>query len=188
MRSQYSNATWQMTSPTWVRFLKRNIPLLLFLVLSTIGMGTVYWFFSPISSDAQTIMVTSLEGSLSAPIFKAVPAKPVSQRLAQSPGPVRIGLIAGHQGSDSGSVCDDGLTEAEVNENIASKVFADLQRRGIRTELLQEFDPRLDGYSATALVSIHADSCTYVNELATGFKPVAIPASCPFVSRKTMLR
>jgi N-acetylmuramoyl-L-alanine amidase len=28
----------------------------------------------------------------------------------------------------------------------------------------------LQNYQATALVSIHADSCTYYNELATGFK------------------
>ncbi len=170
MQSQHGNAAWQTTSPTWVRFLKRNLPILLFLILSTIGMGTVYWFFSPVTGDAQALAAVSLEGSLSAPIFKTVPAKPVSQRLAQSPGPRRIGIIVGHKGFDSGSVCDDGLTEAEVNENVANKVYAELQALGIRAELLQEFDPLLDGYSATALVSIHSDSCTYVNDLATGFK------------------
>ena len=44
------------------------------------------------------------------------------------------------------------------------------QTRGIAVDLLTEFDPRLDGYVGTALVSIHADSCDYFNEQATGFK------------------
>jgi len=37
-------------------------------------------------------------------------------------------------------------------------------------DLLNEFDTRLNGYRAVALVSIHNDSCEYVNEEATGFK------------------
>ena len=80
------------------------------------------------------------------------------------------GIIAGHKDNDSGSVCDDGLTEASINATIALKVAENLQKRGITIEILSEFDPRLQNYHATALVSIHADSCTYYNELATGFK------------------
>ena len=37
-------------------------------------------------------------------------------------------------------------------------------------DLLKEFDDRLVGYQALALISIHADSCTYINDVATGFK------------------
>jgi N-acetylmuramoyl-L-alanine amidase len=133
-------------------------------------MGSVYWFFSPQTSDVDAIITASLEGSLSAPIFKSIPAKSVTQRLAQSPGPLRIGIIAGHQGFDSGSVCADGLTEVEVNTNIAQRVVAELRAQGINTDLLDEFDSRLEGYSATAVISIHADSCTYINDLATGYK------------------
>lgn len=40
-------------------------------------------------------------------------------------------------------------------------------------DLLQEFDTRLNGYRAVALISIHNDSCEYVNEEATGFKVAA---------------
>jgi len=29
-----------------------------------------------------------------------------------------IGIVAGHDGNDSGAVCPDGLTEAEVNRDI----------------------------------------------------------------------
>jgi N-acetylmuramoyl-L-alanine amidase len=52
--------------------------------------------------------------------YKEIPSRPVQQRLAQSPGPLRVGIIAGHAGFDSGAVCDDGLTEVEVNATIAA--------------------------------------------------------------------
>jgi N-acetylmuramoyl-L-alanine amidase len=81
-----------------------------------------------------------------------------------------VGIIAGHKDNDSGAVCDDGLTEASINATIANQVASNLQAQGIVTEILGEFDPLLHGYFATALISIHADSCTYFNDLATGFK------------------
>ncbi len=77
-----------------------------------------------------------------------------------SAGQLLVGVVAGHRGSDSGAVCPDGLTEAEVNERVARLVVQDLLARGIRAELLDEFDPRLRGYRAAAFVSIHSDSCT----------------------------
>lgn len=134
------------------------------------GMFTVYWYFSPTGSSAEAVAAASGRDTLSAPIFKPVPSRPIVQRLAQSPAPIRIGLIAGHKGNDSGAVCADGLTEQQVNENIAERVAADLRGRGITTDVLEEFDPRTPGYYATAVISIHADSCDYVNDLTTGFK------------------
>lgn len=89
-----------------------------------------------------------------------------------------IGIIAGHWGNDSGAVCDDGLTEASVNLDIAQRVQSGLERLGYQVDLLQEFDSRLTGYRAEALLSIHADSCQYVNDEATGFK-VASAANRP---------
>ncbi len=159
-----------MERPFLLRFLGRNLPLVLFLVLAVAGMMAIYWFFSPVESSAEAIAVADAVGGLSAPIYKTVPDKPVLQRLAQSPGPVRVGIIVGHRNSDSGAVCDDGLTEVEVNTNIAEQVYAQLLSQGIHTDLLDEFDPRLEDYYATALISIHADSCVYYNDLATGFK------------------
>lgn len=85
----------------------------------------------------------------------------------------RIGIVAGHWGNDSGSVCTDGTTEQQVNYSIASLVQQKLTAQGLQVDLLQEFDPRLDGYLAVALLSIHNDSCTYVNDEATGFKVAA---------------
>lgn len=97
----------------------------------------------------------------------------------QSPQPqLRVGIVAGHMGNDSGAVCTDetgqvDLTEADVNFEIASLVRENLIERGYQVDLLNEFDTRLNGYRAVALVSIHNDSCQYINEAATGFKVAA---------------
>lgn len=153
-----------------LRFLWRNVLLLIFLAVAGSGMLAVYYYFSPAGGTAEVVAAGSLAGGLSAPLTKPLPAVPVAQRLTQSPGPLRIGIISGHRGNDSGAVCADGLTEAQVVEDIATRVIAALQERSIRADLLDEFDPRLQGYTATALVSIHADSCDYINDLATGYK------------------
>lgn len=70
-----------------------------------------------------------------------------------------IGIVSGHMGYDTGTVCDDGLTEASVNRGIADLVVSGLQRRGAQVDLLREYDDRLWGYQADAFISIHADSC-----------------------------
>ena len=88
----------------------------------------------------------------------------------------RIGIVAGHSGNDSGAVCSEALgviREVDINLNVASLVKEDLVAQGYDVDLLAEFDPRLTGYQALALVSIHADSCEYINDQATGFKVTA---------------
>ena len=93
-----------------------------------------------------------------------------------SPQPqLRIGIVAGHNGNDSGAVCYDengevDLKEADVNFEIATLVQKSLEAQGYQVDLLNEFDTRLNGYRAVALVSIHNDSCEYINDEATGFK------------------
>jgi N-acetylmuramoyl-L-alanine amidase len=89
---------------------------------------------------------------------------------------LRIGVVAGHWGSepyDPGAVCSDGLKEVDINLDIATRVRESLIGHGFDVDLLKEFDPRLDGYRGLLLVSIHADSCEYVNDQATGFKVAA---------------
>lgn len=153
-----------------LRLLGRNLPLVTFFVLAVAGTLFIYWFFSPpTDSTAQAIALNS-NVAFSAPIYKSVPDKPIVQRLRQSPGPLRIGIIAGHMGSDSGAVCDDGLTEAQINADIAQQVAALLAAQGIPVDILEEFDARLPAYGATAVVSIHADSCVFINDQVTGFK------------------
>src|SRR5512141_3292895 len=91
---------------------------------------------------------------------------------------LRIGIVAGHSGNDSGAVCYDGngnvtLTEADVNLKIAALVQQQLTQKGYQVDLLREFDSRLNSYRALAIVSIHNDSCEYINDEATGFKVAA---------------
>lgn len=170
MQANRQPSTWEAQPFLW-HLLRRNIPIVLFLVVALGGMFAVYWFFQPESgASASAVSAPGASGVLSAPIIKKVPARPVVQRLLQSPGPLHIAIIAGHKDNDAGAVCADGLTEAAVNQLIAAKVQQKLQSIGVRSEIFAEFDPRLANYGGTALISIHADSCDYINDLATGFK------------------
>jgi N-acetylmuramoyl-L-alanine amidase len=91
------------------------------------------------------------------------------------PDAPRVGIVAGHSGYDPGATCPDGLTEADVNLAVAQEVQGLLTGKGYRVDLLQEFDQRLAGYRAEALISIHADSCEVPG--ATGFKVARVTDS-----------
>jgi N-acetylmuramoyl-L-alanine amidase len=90
-----------------------------------------------------------------------------------------IGIVIGHWGdnNDPGAVCDPSfapdLTEFAVNQAVAMRVRDNLSAEGFDVDLLKEFDERLPGYRALALISIHADSCQYINDEATGYKVAA---------------
>jgi N-acetylmuramoyl-L-alanine amidase len=99
--------------------------------------------------------------------------KPETAMLPSGFPAKKIGIVVGHRGSDSGAVCSNGLTELEVNSNIATFAQMKLIDMGYDVELLDEFDPRLKDYQAGLLFSIHADSCDYINDSATGFKVAA---------------
>ncbi len=92
-----------------------------------------------------------------------------------------IGIVVGHwddTSKDPGAICSDiNLTELQINQNVATRVRDQLIAKNIDVELLKEFDPKLQGYKASALVSIHADSCDYINDQATGFKVAAAMAN-----------
>jgi N-acetylmuramoyl-L-alanine amidase len=60
-----------------------------------------------------------------------------------------------------------------VNLDIAERVRTNLVQEGYEVDLLTEFDPLLKNYKALVLVSIHADSCQYINDDATGYKVAA---------------
>jgi N-acetylmuramoyl-L-alanine amidase len=117
-------------------------------------------------------------GSFSDKLGLLLTAQPESIYVASPQPQLRIGIVAGHAGNDSGAVCRDGtgsvtLTEVDVNTSIATRVQKILTNEGYQVDLLNEFDTRLNGYRAVALVSIHNDSCEYVNDEATGFKVAA---------------
>ena len=139
-------------------------------------LATVFTAWTPASLNP-----SELVAQLAAAVSGGAPAEPAGGGIS---GPLfvpderrRVGIVAGHSGinptsglADPGSVCDDGLTEAEVNLEIARLVARGLEAAGYKTDLLEEWDPRLTGYRALALVSIHADSCMWINDQATGYK------------------
>jgi N-acetylmuramoyl-L-alanine amidase len=122
---------------------------------------------------AQLMSAVERQESQSAP-------QPGQESVPTEQAALLIGVVVGHLGPnrttgyiDPGAVCPDGLTELEVNTSIAQEVAAMLEEAGFRVDLLEEFDARLEGYRAVAIVSIHADACLPINESATGFKVAA---------------
>jgi len=93
-------------------------------------------------------------------------ANPVTPNWAR-----RIGIVAGHTGpeNDPGAVCEDGLTEREINLAVAQLVVRNLRDAGYSVDLLEEFDGRLQGYQVSALVSIHANDCRDYGEFVSGY-------------------
>jgi N-acetylmuramoyl-L-alanine amidase len=146
--------------------------------------ATLFTIWTPSSLFTNALaekMAMALRTNPSAP-----PVQPLQATATPRPEP-RIGIVAGHWGNDSGSVCPDGLTEEEVNLKIATLVKDDLTQQGFQVDLLQEFDKRLYQYHALVLVSIHNDSCTYINDQATGFKVAAALASSPYPEKAARL-
>ena len=139
--------------------------LLVAILLATVFVAWTPTSFSAASlSDKLAVLLTPQPGNNP----DAGPAQPA----------LRIGIVSGHHGNDSGAVCVDSngkvtLTEADVNYKIATLVQKKLVDHGFQVDLLNEFDTRLNGYRAVAVVSIHNDSCQYINDEATGFKVAA---------------
>jgi len=121
---------------------------------------------------------STISGGFSDKLMVLLTPQPETVIVAGTPRPlVRIGIVSGHWGNDSGTVCENGTTEADVNFKIATLVQQKLIAMGFEVDLLKEFDSRLAGYSAAVLVSIHNDSCNYINDQATGFKVAAAMSS-----------
>lgn len=129
---------------------------------------------------------SSLPAQMISNILTSPTPSPASKTVAPQPNIPLIGIVAGHWGNDSGAVCDDGFTEAQLNLEVASLVQKALTNLGYKVDLLKEFDKVLKGYQASALVSIHTDSCQYVNDQATGYKVAAAYVS-PRLDRATSL-
>ena len=121
----------------------------------------------------------------------AITGDPALSRSVEFPTPTprprpRIGIVAGHWGNDSGAVCPDGLQEVEVNLEVATLVKEALTAADFEVDLLEEFDERLTGYEALALVSIHADTCQFIDNNASGFK-IAAALSTSFPEKANRL-
>jgi N-acetylmuramoyl-L-alanine amidase len=136
--------------------------------------------------DRQVVVESSRAGFTPEAALVAAPdpigtvaATPAPRPTIQRPTGPYVGIVAGHWGNDSGAVCPDGVTEQQVNLEIAKRVAELLRTRGVWVDLLQEFDSRLNGFSGDVLVSIHADSCDPIDAdpPATGFKVARSQAS-----------
>jgi len=110
-------------------------------------------------------------------VFQAWQANPttvapliVNNSLSES---APIGIVSGHWKNDSGAICPDGLKEEDVNLQIATLVQQKLIAEGYKVDLLAEFDEKLSQYKGMALISIHADTCDFISNEATGFKVAA---------------
>jgi len=129
------------------------------------------------------VIIESSQANLTPSTALAAPAAAItptrSPTVDRPPGPY-VGIVAGHWGNDSGAVCTTtGVTEKDSNLQIAQLVVKKLRERGVWVDLLQEFDSRLNGFSADVLVSVHADSCDPIDAdpPATGFKVARSQAS-----------
>ncbi len=150
-----------------------------------VAMATVFTAWTPnnllpkkVADEISSVIATSQVQATST----ALPAV----ATLQPPLP-KIGIVAGHSGpqNDPGAVCPNGVTERAVNHDIATRVKVGLEANGFRVDLLDEFDPRLQGYQALAVVSIHNDSCQYINDQATGFKVAgAVDTGAPDESKR----
>jgi len=135
--------------------------LLVVMVFIALTIGYLSWQTLHLPNDT-----TALE--LPSPV-------PVDTLVPTSEPPPKVGIVAGHYGSDSGAVCPDGLQEVEINLAIAERVVALLRRKGYQVELLGELDEAIFGYQADAFVSLHADSCDVPG--ASGFKVARVTHS-----------
>jgi N-acetylmuramoyl-L-alanine amidase len=149
------------------RYLSETFKTLIGVIAIAVVVATIFTAATPVSlmtEDVSNILAEAISFS---------EATPTPEWPTPTPRPrPRIGIVVGHWGdnNDPGAVCSDGLTELQVNQEVATRVQHSLTAEGYDVDLLKEFDPLLQDYKALALVSIHADSCTYVNDQATGYK------------------
>ena len=115
------------------------------------------------------LIVLFLDKTISKPDVVLL-ATPISTPTQISNHDYRVGIIPGHQETDIGEVCSDGLTEREVNKSIADSVKRFLVKDGYSAQVFSDFDQRLIDYQALVAIVIHTDSCQYINDYATGFK------------------
>jgi N-acetylmuramoyl-L-alanine amidase len=145
---------------------------IIIIVLIIMGVLMGFKLFGPAEAPKK-IEIAAPQSSLP----QLAPTVSIGDKIMPTRDPYRplVGVVAGHKGNDAGAVCPDGLTEAEVNYRAAVEVVDLLERRGVQGILLDEFDERLTGLMADALVSIHADSCMFPG--LTGFKVARVTDS-----------
>ena len=140
--------------------------------------ATLFTMWTPANLFSNQLMDRMILAVQSGSSAEATAQTLVTPTVANRP---LVGLVAGHWQNDSGAICSkefaDSLSEVTVNLRIATLVRQNLIEEGYSVDLLSEFDSRLNQYQALALISIHNDSCDYINDEATGFKVAAAMSS-----------
>ncbi len=165
------NAPQTQKNSAWSTFILESLRSVVTVLLVGAVVATLFTAATP-----PALQSTSLTEKISAAINPEL-TPTVWPTATPRPRPV-IGIVAGHSGKegqiqDPGAICPAALGnvhEVEVNQVIAAFVKQQMEAEGFDIDILEEFDPRLQGYQALALVSIHSDSCEYQNPDATGFK------------------
>ena len=130
---------------------------------------------APTSTNAPTLAPLPSPTPTSAPPTATLP--PATPTATPRPGPPRVGLQVGHWKSNelpdelkrlrgSTGAFAAGYSEVEINLDIARRVAALLQQRGLIIDILPATVP--PGYDADAFVAIHADGSA--SHGARGFK------------------
>ncbi len=169
----------------------------IFVVLIIAGLvATVLtWFTDPQSLNPAVVKGLQLSDAVLMASLASADATPTP--VATPNWHYRIGIISGHRGAgqrgnDPGAICSDEydnvtLREADINFAVAQRVVAMLKSENFSVDLLDELDPRLDNYQATALVSIHANSCQDYGRVVSGYI-VAKAEARPDYGNDTLLR
>lgn len=146
-------------------------------LLKTLKLMLVFGFVSAtlFTMWTPTNILVAQENAIIPP---AATANPIQETVAYQIEPEKkIGIIVGHRGyapegiPDPGAVCEsDGLREVDLNLQIATLLRQELMEENFTVELLNEDDPKLQGYEAMAVVSIHCDTCEYLGDEYSGFQ------------------
>ena len=98
------------------------------------------------------------------------PAETIEVGHAPIDEEIQIGLLAGHWQNSTGEVCADGIIEADVNHEIATRLQRTLEADGFSVRVFPEFDLDLLQYKADVFIAIYSGSCLLNPPAKSSFK------------------
>lgn len=106
-----------------------------------------------------------------ASLVEAEATKAALESESHTEGGNTIGILAGHwEDNNPGVVCADGLVEADINHDIATRVAEKLKKLGYSVDQFPEYDLKLLNYEGAAFVAIYSGSCADSPIPPSGFK------------------
>lgn len=134
-------------------------------VQTVISIGLVMATLLTLWNPRKVFKTTSLTA-----LLEAEAAQKAEEAEASQDGNNHIGILAGYwEDSNPGEVCADGLTEADVNYDIASRVKLKLESEGYQVDLFPEYDLKFLNYEGVVFVALYSGSCAEDPQPASGF-------------------